>query len=96
MITAAVKHHNKMSKSYHNGAFGLLINPPRWSCCENVSKEAIGCVPCNTASQTLPHGSEYPIFSDYEDDLSDAEEDGAMNGEYLQSVESAPGELSTM
>ena len=96
MHAAALKNGNVLSKFYHDGAYGLLVNPPRWSCCKNELREAKGCISCHTSSQTLPHGSEFPIqdlFSD--DELSDPDEESASydDNECLQSMASAPGKL---
>lgn len=89
---AAKEYGNTLLEHDHYGAFGLHINPPRWSCCNNKLREAKGC-----RKVVAPHTSTLPspemhsndgtvIFS--EGELSDIDED--IPGPFDQSFNSAP------
>ena len=88
----AIENGNVLSEHYHTGAYGLLTNPARWSCCDNEMRESKGCekivtctLPCESAS-VIPDNNDTMIFS--EEELSDIEE---MESTYEQSYLSAPG-----
>ena len=92
MYTVAIDNGNVLSDYYHTGAYGLLSNPTRWSCCQKEMRESKGCKKMVTCSVTLPQGSaisDTMIFSETEE-LSDIEETDTI---IEQSYESAPGTL---
>lgn len=83
----AIDNENTLSEYYHTGAYGLLNNPTRWSCCKEEKREAKGCEKMIICSVTLPRGSmpDTMVFS--EEELSDNEE---MDPVIELSHESAP------
>jgi hypothetical protein len=89
MDTVAIDNGNILSEYYHTGAYGLLSNPTRWSCCKEEKREATGCEKVVTCSITLPRGLDTMVFS--EEELSDTDETDPV---IEQSHESAPGPIS--
>lgn len=75
---AAVENGNTLSEYYHSGAYGLQVNPTRWSCCDNKLRDVRGCCTVVTPSvTTMPsHGmtcsNDTVIFS--EEEFSDDED----------------------
>ena len=91
MDAVAIDNGNILSEYYHTGAYGLLSNPARWSCCKEEKRESKGCEKIVACSVTLPRGSamsDTMVFS--EEELSDTDEADPV---IEQSHESAPGPL---
>ena len=91
MDAVAIDNGNVLSEYYHTGAYGLLSNPARWSCCQEEKRESKGCEKIVACSITLPRGlamSDTMVFS--EEELSDTDEADPV---IEQSHESAPDPL---